>query len=301
MSIYPSPKIFFSAPSDEKLDALHITWKKAIRNRIKKEGYQIQEFGAPGIASHLTAWTFNNARQVISGCQGAIFFAYDLGQYVTRANYTIVPTSEYIHIEGEMAQQRSLPMLIVVDRTLSARGLLATHVQNHLLIPSNATNKFVSSAPFKIAFDAWSAQVKTRYHVFLGYSSGATSTANDIANYLASLGVRVLDWQSGFMKGGTILEQIESADQTCLGGIFLFTKDDHIESKDEKKAAPRDNVVFEAGYFMNSKGKERTLLICEDGVKVPADVGGNIYITLKDRNNITPIQPELRKFIADRF
>ena len=62
-------------------------------------------------------------------------------------------------------------------------------------------------------------------------------------------------------------------------------------------AAPRDNVVFEAGYFMHAVGKERTLIIREEGAKMPADVGGAIYLDLKDRNNTASIETALRKFI----
>ncbi len=86
-----------------------------------------------------------------------------------------------------------------------------------------------------------------------------------------------------------------------MGGIFLFTKDDEINSGGQQRAAPRDNVIFEAGYFMNTKGRERTLLICEDGVKIPADVGGNIYLSLKDRHDISTIENDLRRFIDARF
>ncbi|MBI1256870.1 MAG: hypothetical protein GC204_05325, partial [Chloroflexi bacterium] len=100
---------------------------------------------------------------------------------------------------------------------------------------------------------------------------------------------------------GTVLDEIQQAEKRCMGGIFLFTKDDEINSKGQQSAAPRDNVIFEAGYFMNTKGKERTLLICEEGVKIPADVGGNIYLSLKDRHDISTIENDLRKFIEDRF
>jgi predicted nucleotide-binding protein len=57
-------------------------------------------------------------------------------------------------------------------------------------------------------------------------------------------------------------------------------------------------VVFEAGFFAHAKGKERVLIIRERGSKMPADLGGDIYASLTDRSNITPIKPVLRKFVA---
>ncbi len=70
---------------------------------------------------------------------------------------------------------------------------------------------------------------------------------------------------------------IQIPSQTCQCGIFLFTTDDPL-TNNEHQASPRDNVIFEAGYFMKAKGKERTLIIREEGAKMPADIGGNIYL-----------------------
>jgi Predicted nucleotide-binding protein containing TIR -like domain len=84
-------------------------------------------------------------------------------------------------------------------------------------------------------------------------------------------------------------------------GIFLFTQDDLLEEEQEDRAAPRDNVVFEAGYFTQSKGRERVLIIRESRVKMPADVGGNIYLPLKDRKDIRSIETQLRSFVEKRL
>ena len=63
-------------------------------------------------------------------------------------------------------------------------------------------------------------------------------------------------------------------------------------------AVPRDNVVFEAGYFIHAKGKDRVLVVREEGAKMPADLGGDIYALLPDRNHIGPILDGLRRFVA---
>jgi predicted nucleotide-binding protein len=60
---------------------------------------------------------------------------------------------------------------------------------------------------------------------------------------------------------------------------------------------PRDNVVFEAGYFMRSKGSSRVLIVRENEAKMPADLGGTIYAALPDRKNIVALHEPLRKFI----
>ena len=86
--------------------------------------------------------------------------------------------------------------------------------------------------------------------------------------------------------------------QRCSAGIFLFTGDDPLTDRAHKdKAVPRDNVVFEAGYFSHAKGKGHVLIIREAGAKMPADLGGDIYASLQDKSKIAPIKETIRRFI----
>jgi predicted nucleotide-binding protein len=61
---------------------------------------------------------------------------------------------------------------------------------------------------------------------------------------------------------------------------------------------PRDNVVFEAGYFIGLKGKRNVLIVRESGSKMPADLGGDIYASLPDKADITPIERVLAGFMG---
>jgi predicted nucleotide-binding protein len=107
----------------------------------------------------------------------------------------------------------------------------------------------------------------------------------------------VLDWKD-FTPGRSILQQIEGAAERCNAGIFLFTEDDKLPtSAFPNQAAPRDSVVFEAGYFINSKGKDHVLIIQEAGAKTPAELGGEIYGSLEDKSNIATIEETVRKFV----
>ncbi len=109
----------------------------------------------------------------------------------------------------------------------------------------------------------------------------------------------MLDWQE-FPPGGTILEQIRDAAERCTGGVFLFTKDDELEG-DEIELAPRDNVVLEAGFFAHAKGSERVLILREEGAKMPADFGGNVFASFADRHDMSPIVGEIKKFLEHRL
>ena len=61
---------------------------------------------------------------------------------------------------------------------------------------------------------------------------------------------------------------------------------------------PRDNVVFEAGYFSGLKGKRNVLIVREVGSKMPADLGGDIYASLVDKKDIAPIERTLASFLG---
>ena len=80
---------------------------------------------------------------------------------------------------------------------------------------------------------------------------------------------------------------------------FCFSEDDPLEGT-QGLAAPRDNVVFEAGYFMSSKGPE-SLIIRHGEAKMPADVGGGIYVQLNKTADVSSIEGRLSSFIANNL
>lgn len=110
--------------------------------------------------------------------------------------------------------------------------------------------------------------------------------ASEIRSYLENKNFNVLDWAKDFRPAGaTILEEIEKAAHRCRCGVFLFTKDDELEKNARAKASftavPRDNVLLEAGYFTQALGKDRVAVVREKDAKMPADLGGIIYLSLK--------------------
>ena len=59
---------------------------------------------------------------------------------------------------------------------------------------------------------------------------------------------------------------------------------------------PRDNVVLEAGYFAAFRGRERVLIVREEGAIMPADLSG-IYVALRDREDPSSLDSRLRSFL----
>ncbi|MDD3308119.1 MAG: nucleotide-binding protein [Acetobacterium sp.] len=78
----------------------------------------------------------------------------------------------------------------------------------------------------------------------------------------------------------SIIEKIEhNTDVGCA--IILMTADDLGKGKNEAELRPRarQNVVFEAGYFIGKLGRSRVIMLFDEGLEAPGDLGGCVYIT----------------------
>jgi predicted nucleotide-binding protein len=99
-----------------------------------------------------------------------------------------------------------------------------------------------------------------------------------------------------FRAGRSILAEVEAARDSCSAGVFLFSEDDAYDA--EGGAAPRDNVVFELGYFMSAKGPDRCLIVRVGEPRIPADLGGTIYVPLAKGQDVASIEGGLAAFVA---
>ena len=127
---------------------------------------------------------------------------------------------------------------------------------------------------------------------FFGYSGKAEILALRIKDALSHMlpTLQIKDWRWDFQMGRVLFDEIESASRECQIALFLVTKDDIlVQSRRKLAPLPRDNVVFEVGFFAARLGMENTILIVESGTKIPADWGGILYIPLKSRTDLSPV------------
>jgi hypothetical protein len=289
-------RIFVSAPLDERLNNDENAIKDGILKKIKDEGYIIERFFISGEAADL-GWSFANVEFVISKCIGAIIIAFPRWTLEIENNQYHF-TSEYVHYEGAIVKAHNLPLLIISDDRVQKRGITDTGGgQRICYLPKGSNTAWLNEEKFLNPFNLWLEKLKGKSDLFFGYCGQAEATANKIYKYLTGdLKLKVLDWAVNFTGGQSILQEIESAAKNCTGAIFLFTKDDPLNGS-ESIAAPRDNVIFEAGFFIQAKGKSKVLIICENGAKMPADLGGDIYISMENREQTGLIESALRKFV----
>ena len=292
-------RVFLSMTYDDHLNERQNSVKWGIVRKIVDAGYEPHVF-FPAVPAEFNAkvrrtipWTPEAVNAAVAGANGAVMIGYPRWRYDDQTH-----ASEFTHYEAGVAETIGLPMLMLPEEGVPWRGAFSSYANQICQIPADADTAWLDGEYFNQCFDHWREQLKSRYDLFLGYSSQATGTAKNLKRVLESKGATVLDWQE--FGPGTIMEQIGRAAACCTGGVFLFTADDALEG-DTGRAAPRDNVVFEAGYFVQAKGYERVLIVLESGgereAKMPADLGGAIYAPLRDLADIEALDKQLDRFI----
>lgn len=78
--------------------------------------------------------------------------------------------------------------------------------------------------------------------------------------------------------GDTIIEKFER-NSNVGAAVCLFTADDlgRAKSTDVDRKRARQNVVFEAGYFIGKLGRSNVLIIADPGIEIPSDMQGIVY------------------------
>jgi hypothetical protein len=290
----PKPRVYVSVPCDANLSDWRRVIKHGLLETIERAGLEPQEFTVSGLPKNM-GYGFKQSLDVMSRCQGAVVLGFERHRFETADGPVSMPT-EWNHFEGALAFARGLPILVVAEEGTSDNGIF-WHGSGLALcfLRPNANRSWLKSDHFKQRFDAWRQEVQERPRVFLGYCSRAKTTADALSLYMErDLGVSTRNYALDFVAGPTILSQISDAADKCSVGVFLFTKDDELAGA-EGEAAPSNNVVFEAGYFMNARGPQRSLIIRENGARMPADLGGAVYITLLNRNDISTTNDQLRR------
>lgn len=287
-------RVFVSATRNDILDERRRSLKALLIDKLRREGFEPQEFWESGIPENL-AWSFDHVDQVMRRCVGALILGFPRWQ-LTGPGGEVRLVGEYSHYEGAVALTHGLPVFLLAERNVADRGVVWTGGGRTVTyIPENATADWIANPEFLKRFGAWQREMELRRDVFLGYCSTSVGTAAQIQLHLERMGATVWNYAMDFRSGRSILNEIEEARAKCFCGIFLFSESDSMEGG--KVAAPRDNVVFEAGYFMSSKGSERCLIIREGEAKMPADLGGAIYVSLPKDARVDSIDARLRAFI----
>jgi predicted nucleotide-binding protein len=120
------------------------------------------------------------------------------------------------------------------------------------------------------------------HRVFLVHGQDEAAL-HEVARFLEHLDQEVIVLREQPNKGRTIIEKFE--EYTNVGfAIVLLTPDDKGGSvggpADSQRPRARQNVILELGYFLGRLGRSRVCALYVEGVEIPSDYSGVLYVKL---------------------
>lgn len=104
-----------------------------------------------------------------------------------------------------------------------------------------------------------------------------------VARFLAQLDLQPIILHEQPSAGRTIIEKFEENSDACFA-VVLLTPDDlgclALEKSDKLKSRARQNVIFEWGFFVASLGRRKACALVAEGLEIPSDMDGIVYIPL---------------------
>jgi predicted nucleotide-binding protein len=102
-----------------------------------------------------------------------------------------------------------------------------------------------------------------------------------VARFLSKLDLEPIILHEQANQGRTLIEKFEAHADVSFA-IVILTGDDKGGPIDSDSLHPRgrQNVVFELGYFFGRLGRKGVCTLYEEGVEIPSDFSGIVYIPL---------------------
>lgn len=148
-----------------------------------------------------------------------------------------------------------------------------------------------------------------KIHVFIMSSVEALPVARAIQNGLEHDPFQVTIWTDGVFRASTYpIDALEAQVEASDFAIAIAQGDDATTVRGSSWPTPRDNVVFELGFFMGRLGRQRTILVepRDEQIKLPSDLAGLTALTYKWPEQaihlssaLGPVCNKLRDLISD--
>ncbi len=128
---------------------------------------------------------------------------------------------------------------------------------------------------------------RKRPSVFVGSSAEGIKIAKAL-QVLLDTNCEVTIWSQGVfgLSQGTLESLVLALDQFDFA-ILVLTPDDLVVSRDQVTSAPRDNVLFELGFFIGGLGRDRTFIVYDRTalIKLPSDLAGVTAVTFEPHSS----------------
>ncbi len=111
------------------------------------------------------------------------------------------------------------------------------------------------------------------------------ATKESLLEFLEKLGLHPLVLHEQPDGGRSLIEKSEEF-SNILFAIILITPDDIAAPRHKPKETQvrvSQNVIFELGYLMGKLGRRRVCALYKEGVEIPSDYSGTVYIPMDSR------------------
>lgn len=111
------------------------------------------------------------------------------------------------------------------------------------------------------------------HRVFL--SHGSSSDWREVQAYIErDAGLLTLELAQEPNLGRTVIEKLIAYASRCDSAVIVMTGDDQVGDV----ARVRENVMHEVGFFQGAFGRAVVVLLHEEGVSIPSNLSGVVYI-----------------------
>lgn len=125
--------------------------------------------------------------------------------------------------------------------------------------------------------------------VFIVHGSDEAAKES-VARYVEKLGLNAIILHEQPNRGRAIIEKLEQSAEVAFA-VVLLTPDDIGRKKGESgedRPRARQNVILELGFFMAKLGRANVCALFKEGVEIPSDYSGVLYVAMDDHDGWRP-------------
>jgi predicted nucleotide-binding protein len=117
--------------------------------------------------------------------------------------------------------------------------------------------------------------------VFIVHGQDGAARAS-AARFLEKAGIEAIILHEQANRGDTIIEKLERNGDVHFAVVLLTGDDEGHRKGDTAPLRPRarQNVILELGYFVARLGRKNVCVLYEDGVELPSDWNGVVWVAL---------------------
>jgi len=144
--------------------------------------------------------------------------------------------------------------------------------------------------------------------IFVASSTAAYPLAEELMKALDNRKVSCVPWKGSFDSGDYVIPRLKERAEECDFAAVFLTEDDWKIKKGKRDLSPRDNCIFELGFFMAALGRDHRrcfmLTTIAKETALPSDVAGRTYLRVsakgKDRKpSIARAALEILKSVSE--